>query len=140
MRKNNRFLGVLTFFKQVQNFREKSTCIKRMLTCGFVAFSVTQTAKLGNTDRGEQNQIGSKRETEKIDNRAERKRNNCLNILVYEQVGRLVRTDIKHIEVFLQTASVCDLVEDHRNTHRAGKNRHRLQDRLMLKLNVSAVE
>ena len=111
-----------------------------LLSDGFVLFLFSQSANLGNADGGKQDQIRRKREAEKIDDRAEGEWHDLLNIGVHEQVRRLVRADVEHIEAFLQTASVGDFVKDHGDSHHAGENGHSFKNRLMLKLDVTAVE
>ncbi len=111
-----------------------------LLAYGFGLLLFTQSAKFENSDCSQQNEICGKRKSKEINDRAEGERNDRLNVLVYEQVGRLMRTDIEHIEGFLNTCAVYDLVEDHGNSHRAGENGHRSQDRFMLQLDVTAVE
>ena len=114
--------------------------IDRFCIFGNSFFLEDQSAELRNSHCRKQDQICGKRKAEEINDRAEGERNNRLYILVYEQMGRLMRADIEHIEVFLQSASKSDLVEDHRNTHRAGKYGHCLENRFVLKLHVTGIK
>ena len=106
----------------------------------FTVFRNEFSGNFLNAHGNQQNQVSGKRKYCKINDRAERERNNGLNIGINGKCTLEIRADVEHIKGFFQFASMRNFIQEHGNSHCASKNGHCLEHGFVLKLHVTAVK